>query len=124
MKQNGKPSTIQALETKLNPETIGPSRTTFSMQEAMLALDHLTIRGLLCTGCGYRLAVKDNQQHSHCDICVIPSQMYNDRSKTKRGSDFERILCKRLGEWVTTFLGTEGPKDGETSPVIANSSGN
>ena len=74
----------------------------FILSEALSVLSFLTARNLLCSTCGYGWAVADNAAYSHCTDCKRPNMTYNPR--IGKGSDFERLLCKRLREWVSAFL--------------------
>lgn len=101
------------------PET--PQKQSLTLGEALLALEHLTKRGLLCSKCGYGWAEWDNQVHSLCNDCKVmfPNMNFNPKMSGK-GSDFERILGKRFQEWVGTFIQGNGSSTGDTS----NSGGN
>ena len=85
-----------------------PEPEPFTLSEALLAIGHLTGRGLLCSECGFRVISKGNGMHSHCNTCAEkhPNMAYN--TLVKKASTFEHILCQRLGQWVSEFVGTEG----------------
>ncbi len=89
----------------------------FALPEALSVLSYLSGRGLLCSTCGYGWAVVDNAAYSHCSGCQRPNMTYNP--KLGKGSDFERILCKRLGNWVAAFL----KADKAANPDPAHSEG-
>ncbi len=90
---------------------------SMDLSEALSVLSYLTGRGLLCSTCGYGWAVVDNAAYNHCKDCQRPNMTYNPR--IGKGSDFERILCKRLGTWVAAFL----KADQAANPDPANSEG-
>ncbi len=79
-----------------------------TMAEGMAILQYLTERKHLCTVCGYRWAVLENQYNQHCADCSKPTIVYSQRTK---GSDFERILCQRFREWADSFtsVGLQDP---------------
>lgn len=82
--------------------TQGPDLGIRTMRDALLALQHLNSRGLLCSACGYGWAVVDNSIHSHCCNCKREHMTYNVR--IGKGSEFEHILQQGLQQWVTVFL--------------------
>ncbi len=77
-----------------------PAATGLTMAEGMAILQYLTERKHLCTVCGYRWAVLENQYNQHCEECSKPTIVYSQRTK---GSHFERILCQRFREWADSF---------------------
>ncbi len=79
-----------------------PNSEGFQLTEALSVLSYLSGRGLLCSTCGFGWAVVDNAAYSHCQDCKRPNMTYNPR--IGKGSDFERLLCNRLGVWVSAFL--------------------
>ena len=87
------------------------------LSEALSVLSYLTGRGLLCSTCGFGWAVVDNAAYSHCSACKRPNMTYNPR--IGKGSDFERLLCNRLGAWVSAFL----KADKAATPDATDSSG-
>ncbi len=79
-----------------------PTSAELRLPDAIQLLTYLSGRGLLCTSCGYGWVVAENAAYNHCTGCQRPNMTYNPR--IGKGSDFERILCNRLGQFVATFL--------------------
>lgn len=91
-----------------------------SMAAAMSCLQWLLERGVLCQSCGYRIGEHTTQFHQHCTKCKHPNVVYN----AKKVTDFEWLLCKRLEKWVSEFLVSEGPKDGQVVGTATDSQSN
>ena len=121
-----KPTTLKAQSSVVGEATTSPPKDTlkaqscaepFSLTDALATLSYLSGRGLLCSTCGYGWAIMDNAAYSHCSDCKRPNMTYNP--KLGKGSDFERLLCKRLRDWVGAFL----QADQATSADTADSKG-
>ncbi len=98
-----KPTTLKAQNSAEGGAiTLSPQNSELATPDALSVLTHLYARGLLCSSCGYRWAVVENAAYLHCVECQRPNMTYNPR--LGKGSDFEQLLCKRLGQWVTAFL--------------------
>lgn len=107
-------TTTQTVTQKPKSEKAGVAQlpasklADLSLSDALSALEHLTKRGLLCSKCGYEWAEWDNAYHSLCEGCKgsYPNMTFNRKTNVK-GSDFEKLLCSRLRDWVRTFAGAE-----------------
>jgi len=93
--------------------------TELTLSQALDVLRYLDGRGLLCSGCGYRLALHTNQMHAHCKECASERQnvLY---PVTRKVSHFEQLLWDRLNRWVQKFIAAEeqgnGPGTGDPGP--------
>ena len=100
-----------------------PSKSPYwdelTLSQALDVLRYLDGRGLLCSGCGYRLALHTNQMHAHCTECAAERQnvLYPVKRKVSR---FEQLLWNRLNRWVQKFIASEeqgdGPGPGNAGP--------
>lgn len=85
-----------------------PQKSTekdLTLAEALEVANFLQARGVLCLGCGYRVAVlaTTNQQTS-CEECKRPDMSYN---VFRKGTAFEKLLCRGLERYAQTLLGRE-----------------
>ncbi len=108
--------------TLKTPPSAPPEESPLSIPDALSVLSYLSSRGLLCSTCGFGWAVVDNAAYTHCVSCKRPNMTYNP--KIGKGSDFERLLCKRLGNWVAAFLKADKGfiGQGPATPDTADSS--
>ena len=68
-----------------------------NVADACAVLEYLHRRELLCSSCGDRVAVYENQFHRRCDGCKSPHAAYN---LAKVPSVIETVIVDALQRWL------------------------
>lgn len=102
---------FQASTLALEPE--------LSLLEALAAVEFLNKRRVLCTSCGYRKSVAENQIQAHCEACKRPQGSYN--GVVPKATELDLILCERVQRWSERFI--HAPEVKGDAPDPGNASG-
>lgn len=79
-----------------------------TVADAVAVLDYLHKRELICTHCGDKLALYENQFQRRCEDCKSQHTRYN---KAKVPSELERRIIGALQRWIAENPPTEERSD-------------
>ncbi len=76
-----------------------------SIADACAVMDYLHRRELLCSVCGCKVAVHENQFHKRCEECKSPHAVYN---MARVPNELERRIVGALQRWLSSNPPDEG----------------